>query len=368
MDNYFEQTLGAYKMNKKRIILLVTIAVAAGIITGVLLFNIMWTEQDTSGYTEAEEPIIQKDEPQNIEVVLPQREKGLKADFKITNGQKYYTSLVDDDDVNVLLVGEDATSGNWDTIIIASVSEKNKTIKIMNIPRDIYIDYSEEVLNQLREKSPKLYEAKGFQKINAAHSVGAKIGYEEGKGYFADSHFDFLADLIKEIFDIQIDDYAYVNTKGFRDIIDLFGGVYIDVPLRMKYDDPEQNLHIDLQPGPQLLNAEQAEGFVRFRQGYDKNGVFQNYGEQLRKENQNKFIEAFFKQHVTLKNLNKIDDLTKLISKNVRTSVGNVKTIASYVNLLRKALNGEYVQESLIIECSDPKKIDGVFFDILRTK
>ena len=81
-------------------------------------------------YTEAEEPIIQKDEPQNIEVVLPQREKGLKADFKITNGQKYYTSLVDDDDVNVLLVGEDATSGNWDTIIIASVSEKNKTIKI----------------------------------------------------------------------------------------------------------------------------------------------------------------------------------------------------------------------------------------------
>ena len=40
MDNYFEQTLGAYKMNKKRIILLVTIAVAAGIITGVLLFNI----------------------------------------------------------------------------------------------------------------------------------------------------------------------------------------------------------------------------------------------------------------------------------------------------------------------------------------
>lgn len=368
MENYFDQTLGADNMNKKGIILIIAIAIAAGIITGVVLFSLMWTEQDTSAYTDPDDPITQTDEPQGTEVVIPQRERGLKAEYKITNGQKYYMPLVDEEDKNVLLVGEDATSGNWDTIIIASVSEKNKRIRVMNIPRDIYIDYSEEVLNQLREKSPKFYEAKGFQKINAAHSVGAKIGYEEGKGYFADSHFDFLADLIKEVFDIRIDDYAYVNTKGFRDIVDLFGGVDIEVPIRMKYDDPVQNLHIDLQPGMQHLNAEQAEGFVRFRQGYDKNGVFQNYGEQLRKENQNKFIEAFFKQHVTLKNLDKIDDLTKLVSKNVRTSVGNVKTIASYVNLLRKALNGEYVQESLIIECADPKKIDGVFFDILRTE
>lgn len=355
-------------MNKRGIILTVVITIAAGIIAGVLFFNLFWTEQDTSGHTDIDDPITQTDEPKDSPVVPAQREKGLKAEYKLTNGQKYYTSLVGNDDKNVLLVGEDATSGNWDTIIIASVSEKNKKIRVINIPRDIYIDYSEEVLSQLREKSPRLYEAKGFQKINAAHSVGAKIGYEDGKGYFGDSNFDFLADLIEEVFQIPIDDYAYVNTKGFRDIVDLFDGVDIEVPIRMKYDDPEQNLHIDLQPGMQHLNAEQAEGFVRFRQGYDKNGVFQNYGEQLRKENQNRFIEAFFKQHVTLKNLGKVDDLTKLVSKNIRTSVGNVKTVAAYVNLLRKALNGEYVQESLIIECAEPKKIDGVFFDILRTK
>lgn len=355
-------------MKKRGIILIVVIAIAAGIITGVLFFNILWAEQDASGDTGVDDPIAQTDDPKDPPVIPAQREKGLKAEYKITNGQKYYKPLVDKDDKNVLLIGEDASSGNWDTIIVASVSEKNKKITVFNIPRDIYMDYSEEVLNQLREKSPKLYEAKGFQKINAAHSVGAKIGYEEGKGYFGDSNIDFLADLIEEVFGIQVDDYAYVNTKGFRDIVDLFGGVDIEVPIRMKYDDPVQNLHIDLQPGMQHLNAEQAEGFVRFRQGYDKNGVFQNYGEQLRKENQNKFIEAFFKQHVTLKNLGKVDDLTKLVSKNVRTSVGNVKTVASYVNLLRKALNGEYVQESLIVECADPKKIDGVFFDILRTE
>lgn len=30
------------------------------------------------------------------------------------------------------------------------------------------------------------------------------------------------------------------------DIVDKVGGVEVDVPVRMKYDDPTQNLHIDL--------------------------------------------------------------------------------------------------------------------------
>jgi LCP family protein required for cell wall assembly len=355
-------------MKKNSTILYAVITIVAGIIAGVLIFNLVWTDQDKPDFSDTGEVIAGGSEQQESSAGNTQRGKGLKANYKITNGQKYYTSLVDREDKNVLVVGEDASSGNWDTIMIASVSDKNKIIQVINIPRDIYIDYSEEVLSQLREKSPKLYEAKGFQKINAAHSVGARIGYEDNQGSFGDSNIDFLADLIEEVFQIPIDDYAYVNTKGFKEIVDLFGGVDLEVPIRMKYDDPVQDLHIDLQPGMQHLNAEQAEGFVRFRQGYDKNGKFQNYGEQLRKENQNRFIEAFFKQHVTLKNLGKVSELTKLVSKNVRTSVGNVKAVAFYVNMLRKALSGEYVQKSLVIECPDAKKINGVFFDILRTE
>lgn len=356
-------------MKKFSIILFTVIAIAAGVVAGALLFNLSQADQNVPGYldTGEEDPIVSEPNTEPSEGVV-RREKGFQADFELTKGQKYYKPLVDKNDKNVLLIGEDASSGSWDTIIIASVSEKNKKIQIINFPRDIYIDYSDEVLSQLREKSPKLYEAKGFQKINAAHLVGARIGYEAGKGYFGDSNIDFLADLIEEVFGITIDDYGYVNTKGFREIVDLFGGVEIDVPIRMKYDDPVQDLHIDLQPGLQRLNGQQAEGFVRFRQGYDKNGVFRNYSDQFRKENQNKFIEAFFKQHVTLKNLGKVDDLSKLLSKNVRTSVSNVKSVAAYVNMLRKALNGDFVQESAVIECAESKMIDGVFFDILKTK
>lgn len=357
-------------MKKSIMIIFTVIAIVAGVLVGVTISNILFEDIDIPGlselFTGEEDPVNNDNETPADE--NSKRGNGQKANYKITNGQKYYQQLVEKGDRNVLLIGEDAYSGNWDTIIVASISEKNKKVQVINFPRDIYVDYSDEVLNQLKEKSPKLYEAKGFQKINASHTVGARIGYEAGKGDFGDSNIDFLADVIEEVFQIPIDDYAYVNTTGFRDIVDLFGGVELEVPVRMRYDDPVQNLHIDLQPGLQHLSGEQAEGFVRFRQGFDKNNEFKNYSDQFRKENQNKFLEAFFKQHITVKNLGKVDELTKLMGKNIRTSVGNVKTIASYVNMLRKALSGNYVRESLIIECPDTEKIDGVYFDVIRSK
>jgi len=344
------------------------IAVIAGVLSGILVSSFIWRNEKVSSFKDIFN--IEKRESNGSEVrpvSSENRDNGVQAGYKITKEQKYYTKLVEDGDKNILLVGEDATSGNYDTIIIASVSDKNKTIRLINFPRDIYINYSDDVLNILKEKSPKLYGAKGFQKINAAHTVGSRIEYEDGKGRFSSSDIDFLADIIEEIFMVRVDDYAYVNTKGFRDIVDLFDGVEIDVPVRMKYDDPTQDLYIDLQPGLQKLNGEQSEWFVRFRQGYDDNGVFKNYSDEFRKENQNEFLKAFFKQHVNLKNLGKIDDLSKLIGENIRTSVTEVQKITEYINILRKALNKNYAQQSEIVECSD-KKIGEVYFKIIKSE
>lgn len=354
-------------MKKKFIfILYILITVGAGILTGLLLSSIV-----SNGDTSVISDVSEGDDINGISNGADENNgkvKGGAKNYNITNNQRYYKPLVSDSDRNVLLIGEDAYSGNYDTIIIASISEKNKKIQLFNFPRDIYIDYSDEILKKLKEKSPALYNAKGFQKINAAHTVGARIEYKKGTGRFGDSNFDFLADLIEEVFGITVHDYAYVNTKGFREIIDLFGGVEVYVPVRMKYDDPVQNLHIDIEKGRQFLNGEQAEGFVRFRQGYDENGVFKNYSDQFRKENQNEFLKEFFKQHVNIKNLGKVDDLIKLLNRNVLTSIDDTKKISSYVSMLGKALTGKYTQESSIVECEDTKKINGVYFDIIRSK
>ena len=358
-------------MKKNKIIIYAIIAVAAGILTGMLISSIIWKDNNPNIISDIFPDIVNKDDAgQNY---FPKEDEDdnyevLAADYNITNKQRYYTSLAKKKAKNVLLVGESDFGGNFDTIIIATISEKDKIIRLINFPRDIYIDYSDEVLDQLKEKSPKLYEAKGFQKINASHMVGRRIEYEKNKGKFGDSSIDFLADLIEEVFQIPIDDYAYGNTKAFNDVVDLFGGIDINVPLRMKYEDPLQDLYIDLYPGMQHLNGEQAEGFVRFRQGYDDNGEFKNYSDIFRKENQNEFLKAFFKQHITIKNLGKINDLTELMSKNIKTSINSVKEVASYVNLIRKAVVGKYTNDSIIVECPEAKNIKGVYFDIIRSE
>ena len=51
-----------------------------------------------------------------------------------------------------------------------------------------------------------------------------------------------------------------------------------DVPQRMYYSDPTQDLYIDLQPGLQTLNGEQAMGLVRFRKGYATQDIMRTQG------------------------------------------------------------------------------------------
>lgn len=46
------------------------------------------------------------------------------------------------------------------------------------------------------------------------------------------------------------------------------GGVTFDVPVEMHYNDPSQNLYIDLSAGEQKLDGAQAMQVMRFRSGY----------------------------------------------------------------------------------------------------
>jgi LCP family protein required for cell wall assembly len=355
-------------MKKKLIVLYAVIAVGAGILTGLSISHMFFSDQEAPIKPGVIDENIVGENKQNDNKPNKNEGNAIDIDHNITNKQRYYKPLVSNATRNVLLIGEDAYSGNYDTIIIASISEKDKKVQLFNFPRDIYIDYSQEVLSKLEQMSPKLYTAKGFQKINAAPNVGASIKYKSDEGRFGNSRADFLADLIEELFGITIHDYAYVNTKGFREVVDLFGGVEINVPIRMKYDDPMQDLYIDLEKGIQRLNGEQAEWFVRFRQGYNEKGEFKNYSDTFRKENQNEFLKAFFKQHVNVKNVGKIDELVKLLGNNIKTSVDNIKDITFYANMLGKALTGKYDLESSIIECLDAKMINGVYFDIIRSE
>lgn len=298
---------------------------------------------------------------------IKERRVESKKPYKLTNNQRYYKSLVDPDSINVLIIGTDVEGTNYDTLLLASIEEENNLVKLINIPRDIYIDYSDEVLARLKKAFPKYTSSKGIFKINAAHTIGRMIKYKDGGGRFENSEFEFTCDVIEEVFGIYIDDYVYMKPDSFVRIIDYFGGVDIEVPYRMKYTDPVQNFSVDLQKGFQHLDGKQAEGFVRFRQGYDENGKFKGIGDQGRKQNQVNFVKAFLSQHMTLGNIGKIITIAGDLDEYVISSIDRAQETAEYGKVAEKLYRNKFTTQSEEIECKDIT-IDKVYYLKLKTE
>jgi polyisoprenyl-teichoic acid--peptidoglycan teichoic acid transferase len=154
--------------------------------------------------------------------------------------------------INILVMGVDLPlnlpegkssnvfAGRSDTMLLVHLDPNRQTISVLSIPRDTQVEI------------PEL----GLEKINYANAVGGPT---------------LSAQVVSRTLNgITIDRYVRVSTGAFRELVDLVGGIEVDVPQRMEYTDNTQKLKIDLYPGQQTLNGSQAEQFARFRN--DANG------------------------------------------------------------------------------------------------
>ncbi len=300
------------------------------------------------------------------EAIRNKREPSSKP-YNLTNNQKYIKDLAGKDSINVLIIGTDQVAGNHDTLMLASIDDATSEVKLINLPRDIYIDYSDKVKSELKKVWPSYAKSKGLYKINASHVIGQRINYKDGKGRFNNSEYDFVADVIEEVFNIYIDDYVYIKPASFRKVVDYFGGVYIDVPYLMKYSDPTQNLEINIPKGPKLLKGKDAEGFVRYRQGVNEKGKYKSIGDIERKNNQVTFTKAFIDQHLSLKNLGKFIKIFNDLYEYVDSSVEETKKAGEYGKLAEVLYRNKLTINSENIECKDAN-IDGIYYLKIKQK
>ena len=161
---------------------------------------------------------------------------------------------------NVLLLGTDeafgGSVGRADMIMIVSLHSETGAISMVSVPRDTHVIMPPERLQILRDNGRNTASSSGSMRIN-------EIAHHSGRE-FAPS---FTAMQLEELLDIEIHYYVHMDLEGFRIIVDTIGGIEFDVPRRMQYRDPYQDLVIDLHPGLQLLMGSAAEGLVRYR-GY----------------------------------------------------------------------------------------------------
>lgn len=212
-----------------------------------------------------------------------------------TNGDRVDTSSLLNQgtrikDVFTFVVGAvDEDQTRTDALMVATMNTKDKTINIMNIPRDTMCNNGE---------------SGAWRKINAAYAT--KKGIEQTKVE------------IERLMGFQPDKYVIVNFEGIAAIVDAIGGVDYEVPFRMEYHDPSQHLDIDLQPGMQHLTGKQTVEFLRWRHNNDYSKQYVN-GDEGRVENQQKFLKELARQVLQVKNATKIPKIAEAVSKNVKT-------------------------------------------------
>lgn len=196
----------------------------------------------------------------------------------------------------ILLVGRDKVGLNTDTIMVVSFDTINYTVNAVSIPRD----------------TMSANVSRTTKKINAAYSIGGKANPTQ------------LKKEVEQLLGFSIDRYAVINLEVFVNIIDLIGGVEVDVPRKMYYHDPDQNLIIDLKAGLQRLDGNDAMGFVRYRSGYAT-------GDLGRIDAQKIFIEALAKEVLRPSIITKVPSIVEEVFANIDTdfSMGEIVWLAT---------------------------------------
>ena len=198
--------------------------------------------------------------------------------------------------VNLMLLGLDGDETRCDVIMLLNFDPETSSLNILSIARDTRVRFGNV-----------------YKKINSLYSKGGET---------------LLADEIRNITGLPVHYYITADFGGFRKIIDTLGGVEFDVPFRMKYDDPTQNLHIHLKKGKQVLDGKKAEQLVRYRKG-NLRGQGYIEGDIGRIKMQQDFIRALIDQKLNFQYLSKADEIIAIIRDNVKTNI-ETSDIARY--------------------------------------
>jgi len=178
---------------------------------------------------------------------------------------------------------------NANTIMVAAYDADAREGFIISIPRDTLIDVQ-----------------RNNRKIVSSYPSG-RLG---GRGH--EGGVEQVRRDVQSLVGFRPDFYIRVDYAAFVRMVDAVGGVEIYVPFRMYYNDPFQNLHINLQPGLQLLNGEDALRFSRYRTGTA--GVSPTISDYQRIIHQQQVLSAVFQRLLTPASILRIPEFISIFN------------------------------------------------------
>jgi polyisoprenyl-teichoic acid--peptidoglycan teichoic acid transferase len=245
------------------------------------------------------------------ESVMNKSYEPIDRDSKKTNVKLENTSI--------LFIGVDDSekrkasgSSRSDALMLATFNKKDKSIKLLSIPRDSYVHIPEKDI---------------YTKITHAHAYGG---------------VKLTLETVEELLDVPVDYYVKMNFNAFIDVINALDGVKVDVPFTFSEQDSKDHAKaITLQKGIQELDGEQALAFARTRK------IDSDIQRGMR---QQQIVKAIIAKGSSIKSITNYTDVMEAVGKNMSTDLtfDQMKSFISYIQA-GKGIN----VESLSLKGSD---------------
>ncbi|MEK4484780.1 LCP family protein [Psychrobacillus sp. FSL H8-0484] len=206
------------------------------------------------------------------------------------------------DNVSVLFIGIDDSekrdqgdSGSRsDALMLATLNNKSKTVKLISIPRDSYV-YIDEV---------------GYNdKITHAHAYGGTKAAIE---------------TVEDLLEVPVDYYVKMNFNAFIDVVNALGGIEAEVPYKLTEKDENDQRTVNLQPGLQELDGREALALARTRK-YD-NDIERGKRQQM-------ILSAVVKKASSASSFTKYGEVIDAVGDNMKTDMtfDEMKSFFEYI-------------------------------------
>ena len=258
------------------------------------------------------------------------------GDLPDTPGPSTPAYVARDEVYNFLLIGHDRAASLADVIMLVNYDVNTGKITIMQLPRDTYY-VGDTNKNQL----------------NVQFSAYVNRAYYKGEAKPVAVAASKFARILEQNLCIKIHYTAVLDLDGFVNIVNAVGGVDVYIPVDMDYEDPIQDLYIHLKKGLAHLNGEDAEGFVRFREGFVQADIGRVNAQKI-------FMTAFMekvKNSISLTNMSVLNTLVNEVIKNLTTDIpatdfiyfGKNALSVDFANVRMLTVPGDYAGGSYVI-------------------
>lgn len=228
----------------------------------------------------------------------------------VDESSPFYEVFQSKDRVNFLLMG--LSERMTDSLMVVSYDMENQYINMISIPRDTF------------------YFRPGYAPY-AANKINA-IYNSQGVAPLAEAVSTIL-------YGMPLHYYAIIEYSDIRRVMDVVGGVSVNIPFHMKYIDTTKGkeLYIDIPAGEQIIDSGNVIEFLRFRKtnpAFARQG-YKSYDQAdiRRTQTQQEFVKAVIKECLKVGNLK---DVAHVTLKNVESDL----TFAMAGKLVVKAMSG----------------------------